>query len=96
MSVCRKVRKLEGWKVRRLEGWKVGKGWKVRKLEFLHNSTNSCTIPPSRAPQARGEACVTVFERRSHIGLPAECRPGPSERKTLNLCINGKAEEFKF
>ena len=23
------------------------------------------TLPPSRAPQARGEACVTVFERRS-------------------------------
>ena len=23
------------------------------------------TLPPRRAPQARGEACVTVFERRS-------------------------------
>ena len=37
------------------------------------------TLPPSRAPQARGEACVTVFERRSHLGPPAEGRQGPSE-----------------
>ena len=37
------------------------------------------TLPPRRAPQARGEACVTVFERRSHLGPPAEGRPGPSD-----------------
>ena len=37
------------------------------------------TLPPSRAPQARGEACVTVFERRSHLGPPAEGRQGPSD-----------------
>ena len=37
------------------------------------------TLPPSRAPQARGEACVTVFEQRSHLGPPAEGRPGPSD-----------------
>ena len=37
------------------------------------------TLPPSRAPQARGEACVSVFERRSHLGPPAEGRLGPSE-----------------
>ena len=36
-------------------------------------------LPPSRAPQARGEACVTVLERRSHLGLPAEGRPWPSD-----------------
>ena len=35
------------------------------------------TLPPSRAPQARGEACVTVFERRSHLGPPAKGRQGP-------------------
>ena len=27
----------------------------------------------------RREAGVTVFERRSHLGLPAEGRPGPSD-----------------
>ena len=37
------------------------------------------TLPPRRAPQARGEACVTVFERRSHLGPPAEGRLGPSD-----------------
>ena len=37
------------------------------------------TLPPSRAPQARGKACVTVFERRSHLGPPAEGRQGPSD-----------------
>ena len=46
--------------------------WKVKKLEFLHNSTNSCTIP-------RVEACITVFERRSHLGPAAEGRLGPSD-----------------
>ena len=29
------------------------------------------TLPPSWAPQARSEAFVTVFERRSHLGPPA-------------------------
>ena len=37
------------------------------------------TLPPSRAAQARGEACVTVFERRSHPGPPAKGRQGPSD-----------------
>ena len=51
------------------------------------------TLPPSRAPQARGEACVTVFERRSHLGPPAEGRPGPSilkrgqEWDVLQFCL---------
>ena len=36
------------------------------------------TFGRSQAPQARGEACVTVFERRSHLGPPAEGRQGPS------------------
>ena len=66
------VRRLEGWKVRRLEGWKGCCRFscfqtlleKVGRLK----SWNSCTTLPSRAPQARGEACVTVFERRSHLG----------------------------
>ena len=40
------------------------------------------TLPPSWAPQARSEACVTVFKRRSHLGPPAEGRPGPSESKS--------------
>ena len=29
--------------------------------------------------QGRSEACVTVFERRSHLGPPAEGRLGPSD-----------------
>ena len=33
------------------------------------------------------EACVTVFERRSHLGPLAEGRPGPSKRKLLNLLM---------
>ena len=37
------------------------------------------TLPPSQVPQARGEACVTVFKRRSHLGPPAESRLGPSD-----------------
>ena len=45
------------------------------------------TLPPSWAPQARSEACVTVFERRSHLGPPAEGRPGPSWIKCHDNCI---------
>ena len=64
---------MEGWKVGRLEGWKVG-----RFKRFCHIPCFQ-KLPPSRAPQARGEACVTVFERRSHLGPPAEGRLGPSD-----------------
>ena len=66
-------------KAGRLEGWKAG------RLEGYSNLKRFChipcfqTLPPSRAPQAWGEACVTVFERRSHLGPPAEDRPRPSD-----------------
>ena len=63
---------LEDWKVGQLKGWKV----QVMKGFVLSRSHNP---RPSRVPQARGEACVTVFERRSYQALPAEGRPGPSE-----------------
>ncbi len=60
------------------------------------------TLPPSRAPQARGEACVTVFERRSHLGPPAEGRQGPSDDDDedddiyeVSVC-NEKAPLFVF
>ena len=36
-------------------------------------------MQPSRAPQARGETCVTVIEWWSHLGPPAEGRPLPSD-----------------
>ena len=52
-----------------------------REKGGVRNSTNSCTIWQSRAPQARGEACVTVFERRSHLGPP-----GPSDDDVVR-CI---------
>ena len=66
-----KVRKLEGEKVKRLEGSRVflsiplfsdtfRNGWLVGILAQFH-----------RAEHSRGEACVTVFERRSHLGPPA-------------------------
>ena len=38
---------------------------------------NSCTIPPILAQLTK--VCVTVFERRSHLGPPAEGRQGPSD-----------------
>ena len=56
-----KVGRLEGWKVGWLEGWNVGRleGWKVRRFDHI-----PCfqTVPLSRALQARGEACLTVFD----------------------------------
>ena len=62
-----------------MEGWKVH----VMKAERLESSRGfvspSHNFRPSRAPQAKGEACVTVLERRSHLALPAEGRPGPSD-----------------
>ena len=75
---------MEGWKDGRLEGWKVGRldGWKVRRLEC---SRGLIISPVSRhfhrAERRRREAraCVSVFERRSHLGPPAEGRPGPSD-----------------
>ena len=42
------------------------------------------TLPPSWAPQARSEACVSVFKRRSHLGPPAKGRLGPSLFKNFN------------
>ena len=53
----------QGWKVQGVLSFPLftdtfRKGWKVRSLEFLINSTNSCTIWPSRAPQARHEKCT--------------------------------------
>ena len=61
-----KIRRLEGWKIGRLEGRKVGKleGWKVKVIGFVISPSHNPR--PSRAPQVRGEACVTVFERLSH------------------------------
>ena len=54
-------------------------GWKVGRFKSFFHIPCFQTLTPSRAPQARGEACVTVFERRSHLGPPAEGRPGPSD-----------------
>ena len=65
-------------KAGRFEGWKTLLE-KAGKLEFLHISTNSCRIQPSRAPQARSEALVTVYERGFHPDPPAKDRPGPSD-----------------
>ena len=59
-----------------MKGWKVER--KVRSFKGFFHFPCFQTLPPSRAPQARGEACVTVFERRSHLGPPAEGRQGPS------------------
>ena len=33
--------------------------------------------------------CVTVFEQRSHLGLPDEGRPGPSI-STKNKCVKSE------
>ena len=52
------------------------KGWKVRRFKRFCHIPCFQKLPPSRA---RGEACVTVFERRSHLGPPAEGRLGPSD-----------------
>ena len=64
---------LEGWKVGRLEGWKIGRleGSEVGRFEGSRGFVIS--------PVSRHFHRVTVFERRSHLGLPAEGRPGPSD-----------------
>ena len=54
-------------------------GWKVRRFKRFCHIPCFQKLPPSRAPQARGEARVTVFEQRSHLGPPAEGRLGPSD-----------------
>ena len=79
-----KIGRLEGWKVGRLEGWKLGRleGWNFRRLEGSRGFVIS--------PVSRHLACVTVFERRSHLGPPAEGRPGPSDDKLLRSYLHRK------
>ena len=53
-------------------------GWKVQEVLSYPLFPDTST-EQSAAGARRGEACVTVFERRSHLGPPAEGRPGPSD-----------------
>ena len=94
-----KVRRLEGWKVGMLEGWKVRrlKGWKAGRFKWFCHFPCFQTLPPSRASQARGEACVTVgpptnrqCNLQSIVYRLQSCLGTAKKPSLVHFCLCGK------